>query len=82
MKRKLHATPLGLSVTEFLVHHYTGSFIDIGYTARLEEDLDRISRGEADWEKIVTEASFSVLKLAQGAGLRRNPLQPPAAGAS
>ncbi len=79
-KRKLHATPLGLSVTEFLVHHYTGSFIDIGYTARLEEDLDRISRGEADWEKVVTDASFSVLKLAQGAGLRRNPLQPPPSG--
>jgi len=75
-KRKLHATPLGLSVNEFLVRHFTGNFIDLSYTARLEEDLDRISRGEADWERVVTEASFAVLKLAQRAGLRGNPLQP------
>jgi len=76
-KRKLHATPLGLAVTEFLVRHFSGNFIDLGYTARLEEELDRISRGEADWEQVVTEASFAVLKLAQRAGLRGNPLQPP-----
>jgi DNA topoisomerase-1 len=75
-KRKLHATELGLSVTDFLVRHFTGNFIDLGYTARLEEDLDKISRGEADWERVVTEASFAVLKLAQRAGLRGNPLQP------
>ena len=76
-KRKLHATELGLSVTEFLVRNFTGNFIDLNYTARLEDDLDKISRGEADWEKVVTEASFAVLKLAQRAGLRGNPLQPP-----
>ena len=75
-KRKLHATPLGLSVTDFLVRHFTGNFIDLGYTARLEGDLDRIARGEADWEKVVTEASFAVLALARRAGLRYNPLQP------
>ncbi|MFH1725997.1 MAG: type I DNA topoisomerase [Elusimicrobiota bacterium] len=81
LKRKLHATKMGLAVTHFLVRHFSGNFIDLSYTARLEEDLDRISRGEADWERVVTEASFAVLKFAQGAGLRRNPLQPaPPAG--
>ncbi|MBI4677635.1 MAG: type I DNA topoisomerase [Elusimicrobia bacterium] len=75
-KRKLHATPLGQSVTDFLVRFFTGNFIDIDYTARLEGELDRISRGEADWEKVVTEASFAVLRLAQRAGLGSNPLQP------
>ena len=80
-KRKLHATALGLSVTDFLVRHYTGNFIDLDYTARLEDDLDRIARGEADWEKVVTEASFAVLALARRAGLWYDPLkpQPPAA---
>ncbi len=75
-KRKLHATDLGLSVTDFLVRNFTGNFIDINYTARLEDDLDRIARGEADWEKVVTEASFAILALAQRAGLRGNPLKP------
>src|SRR6185312_3031367 len=75
-KRKLHATPLGLSVVDFLVRHYTGNFIDTGYTARLEDDLDRIARGDADWEKVVTEASFAVIALARRAGLWYDPLVP------
>ncbi|MBI5200826.1 MAG: type I DNA topoisomerase [Elusimicrobia bacterium] len=78
-KRKLHATPLGVSVTDFLVRHYSGNFVDMNYTARLEEELDRIARGEADWEKVVTEASFAVLGLAKRAGLWGNPLEPPPA---
>ena len=75
-KRKLHATELGLSVTDFLVRHYAGNFIDMDYTARLEGDLDKIARGEADWEKVVTEASFAVVALARRAGLWYDPLVP------
>ncbi|MBI3566557.1 MAG: type I DNA topoisomerase [Elusimicrobia bacterium] len=75
-KRKLHATALGLQVTDFLVRHYTGNFIDMDYTRRLEDDLDRIARGEAPWEKVVTDASFAVIKLARGAGLWYDPLVP------
>ncbi|HAH06279.1 MAG TPA: type I DNA topoisomerase [Elusimicrobia bacterium] len=76
VKRKLHATKLGMNVTGFLKGAYRGNFIELDYTARLEEDLDRISRGEADWERVVTEASFAVFKLAKSAGLRGNPLDP------
>jgi DNA topoisomerase-1 len=75
-KRKLHATPLGMSATDFLVRHYTGNFIDMDYTARLEDDLDKIARGEASWEKVVTEASFAVIALARRAGLWYDPLVP------
>lgn len=72
--RKLFATDLGMAVIDFLVHHYGGNFIDLGFTARLEEDLDRIARGEAPWQQVVTDAAQSVLTLAQRAGLRGNPL--------
>ncbi len=75
-KRKLHATPLGMSAADFLVRHYTGNFIDMDYTARLEDDLDKIARGEASWEKVVTEASFAVIALARRAGLWYDPLVP------
>lgn len=75
-KRKLHATPLGVSASDFLVRHYTGNFIDMDYTRRLEDDLDKIARGEASWEKVVTEASFAVIALARGAGLWYDPLVP------
>jgi DNA topoisomerase I len=75
-KRKLHATALGLAATVFLVKHYSGNFIDMDYTARLENDLDKIARGEASWEKVVTEASFAVIALARKAGLWYDPLVP------
>ncbi len=75
-KRKLHATPLGVSASDFLVRHYTGNFIDMDYTRRLEDDLDRIARGEASWEMVVTEASFAVVALARRAGLWYDPLVP------
>jgi DNA topoisomerase-1 len=75
-KRKLHCTPLGMKVTAFLVRNYTGNFIDLDYTARLEEELDKISRGELDWQKVVTEATFGVRDLARGAGLWYDPLVP------
>jgi DNA topoisomerase I len=73
-QRKLFATELGLIVTDFLIRHYAGNFIDLNYTARLEDELDRVARGELTWEKLVTEASHAVLGLAQRAGLRGNPL--------
>jgi DNA topoisomerase-1 len=75
-KRKLRATDLGMSAVDFLVRHYTGNFIDMDYTARLEDELDKIARGEASWEKVVTDASFAVIKLARGAGLWYDPLAP------
>ena len=75
-KRKLHATPLGLNASDFLVRNYSGNFIDMDYTARLEDDLDKIARGEASWEKVVTEASFAVIALARRAGLWYDPLVP------
>lgn len=73
-KRMLHATDLGLRVTDFLVTRYAGNFIEKDYTAKLEGRLDAIARGEADWQQTVTAESFAILAAAQRAGLRGNPL--------
>ena len=73
-KRMLHATELGLRVTDFLVASYAGNFIEKDYTAKLEGRLDAIARGEADWQQTVTAESFAILAAAQRAGLRGNPL--------
>ena len=73
-KRMLHATDLGLRVTDFLVARYAGNFIEKDYTAKLEGRLDAIARGEADWQQTVTAESFAILAAAQRAGLRGNPL--------
>ena len=76
-ERKLHGSPLGLAVTEFLTSQYAGNFIEKDYTARLEGRLDAIARGELAWEKTVTEEAFAILAAAQHAGLRGNPLTEP-----
>jgi DNA topoisomerase-1 len=75
-KRLLHATPLGLAVTDFLVARFGGNFIERDYTARMEHALDAVARGERPWEALVTQAAHSLLKLAQAAGLRGDPLAP------
>jgi DNA topoisomerase-1 len=69
LKRKLHATALGLTVNGFLTKRYAGNFIELDYTRRMEDELDRIARGEAAWEPAVTTAAQGVLTLARQAGL-------------
>ncbi len=68
-KRKLHATPLGLTVNGFLTRRYAGNFIELDYTRRMENELDSIARGETPWEPAVTNAAQGVLVLAREAGL-------------
>jgi DNA topoisomerase-1 len=67
-KRKLHATPLGLTVNDFLCKRYAGNFIELDFTRRMEDELDRIARGEAAWEPAVTAAARGVMGLARAAG--------------
>ncbi len=73
-KRKLHASDLGMQVCEWLQNHFKNNFIEIHYTAEMEETLDKICRGEALWENAITEASQGILNLAQQAGLNYDPL--------
>ena len=44
-----------MTVTDFLLEHF-GTFMDYDFTAEMEEDLDRIARGEKEWITVV--ASF------------------------
>ncbi|MHC8441225.1 MAG: DNA topoisomerase I [Candidatus Eutrophobiaceae bacterium] len=46
--RRFVPTDIGKIVTQFLTEHFT-RYVDYEFTARLEEELDEISRGEKDW---------------------------------
>ncbi len=46
-QKRLYPTPLGVQVCELLEKHIQLA-VDVGFTARMEEDLDRIARGETD----------------------------------
>ncbi len=46
-QKRLYPTPLGVQVCELLEQHVQMA-VDVGFTARMEEDLDRIARGQVD----------------------------------
>jgi DNA topoisomerase-1 len=50
--RGLSATQLGRVVCDFLVGHFPSVF-EVGFTARLEDQLDDIANGEAQWTAVM-----------------------------
>ena len=50
--RGLRATALGRVVCDFLVQHFPSVF-EVGFTARMEDQLDEIARGEARWAAVM-----------------------------
>lgn len=47
-KRQFKPTDMGRIVNRFLTQHFN-QYVDYDFTARLEDDLDAISRGEQEW---------------------------------
>jgi DNA topoisomerase I len=47
-KGKFVPTDLGMFVTDYLVSHFS-DLMEVKFTARMEEELDRIGEGEKDW---------------------------------
>jgi DNA topoisomerase I len=75
-KRKLHASELGMVLTDFLVRRYAGNFIDADFTNRVEGSLDRVASGDLPWQPFLCAAAADVVKLARSAGLWYDPFQP------
>jgi DNA topoisomerase-1 len=48
VERRFHPTELGFIVNDLLVKHF-GEIVDLNFTARMEENLDRIASGEREW---------------------------------
>ena len=46
--KRFHPTDVGRVVAKFLIQHFA-QYVDYDFTAKLEDTLDEISRGEADW---------------------------------
>ncbi|HSL97258.1 MAG TPA: type I DNA topoisomerase [Candidatus Deferrimicrobiaceae bacterium] len=58
--RRLHPEPVARIVTDLLVEHF-GDYVDIGFTARMEENLDEVARGERPWVPLL-EAFYPPLR--------------------
>ena len=51
-ERRLHPEPVGEIVTDLLVSHF-GEFVDLEFTARMEDDLDDVADGKRAWVPVV-----------------------------
>ena len=52
--KRLEPTETGILVNDLMVKYFP-EIVDYNFTARMEEDLDMISTGEAEWVKIMDE---------------------------
>lgn len=50
--KKFKPTIIGTTVSDFLVKNFA-DIVDYDFTAEMEEDLDRIARGEKEWRKVM-----------------------------
>jgi DNA topoisomerase-1 len=53
-QRRLVPTDVGRMVTDLLVEHFP-EIVDVDFTARVEDDLDHIEEGRADWQQIIRD---------------------------
>ena len=47
-KKRFHPTDVGRVVNKFLTNYFT-KYVDYGFTANLEDELDAVARGEEEW---------------------------------
>lgn len=52
--KRFRATDIGMVVNKFLTHYFT-QYVDYDFTARLEDELDAVSRGEKEWVPLLEE---------------------------
>uniref|UniRef100_UPI004047B12B type I DNA topoisomerase n=1 Tax=Aliarcobacter sp. TaxID=2321116 RepID=UPI004047B12B len=52
--KKLIPTPTGEVVNSFLVDHFS-YIIDLGFTAKIEEEFDEIAEGKIAWEQVMQD---------------------------
>ena len=52
--KRLSPTETGILVNDLLTEHFP-DVVDVGFTSRMEEDLDRIASGEVPWGDVIRE---------------------------
>ena len=53
-RNRLTPTKLGITVTDLLTEYFT-NIMDLDFTAKMEEELDDVSRGEREWIPMLGE---------------------------
>jgi len=53
-QRRMTPTDIGMTVNDLLVEHFP-NIVDLGFTARMEEELDEVAEGDRAWVEVVRE---------------------------
>lgn len=53
-KRAFYTEDIGMVVSDLLSNHFT-KYVDYDFTAKFEEELDAVSRGEKEWRPLLKE---------------------------
>jgi len=53
-QKRFQPTEIGLLVNDILVAHFP-KIVDIGFTAEMEEELDKIAQGEKEWIPVIKD---------------------------
>lgn len=61
-RRRFFPTDVGRVVNRFLTNHFP-NYVDYDFTARMEDDLDAVSRGEKDWIPVMDQFWKPFIKL-------------------
>ena len=61
-KRRFQPTDVGTIVSKFLTNHFT-RYVDYDFTAKLEDELDEVSRGEKEWIPLMKEFWYPFKEL-------------------
>ena len=72
-KRVLRPTDLGKTVNDLLVEYF-GTFLDVDFTAAMEEELDEVARGEREWVPVVRDI-YEPLESALDGAMKAAPKQ-------
>ena len=51
-KKQFYPTEIGFSVSDMLVEHFS-KIVDINFTAKMEDNLDKIATGKKDWVPVL-----------------------------
>jgi DNA topoisomerase-1 len=73
-KKRFVPTDVGRIVNKFLTKHFT-RYVDYGFTAHLEDELDEVSEGKRDWVGVMTEFWKGFSKLIKDKADVERPLE-------
>ncbi|MBR5055607.1 MAG: type I DNA topoisomerase [Bacteroidales bacterium] len=71
-KKKLFPENIGIAVTDYLTESFP-DIVDYGFTARAEEDFDRIAEGKSVWNKMIADFYSNFHKSVEESLVERAP---------